>query len=139
MTPGQPDVVNQIPATGNPMEPQSGSYGQVADLDRLKQQLSVPGGPGAGASPTPPPPPGAPQGQGLTPPPGGVPEVLMAPTTQPGVPPSTPLGGAPPAVSAESGEQRRMEALVQLATSPGVSVATREMAKAVLNRMGVKL
>lgn len=137
---GMPDTVNQLPATGNPMEPQSGTYGTVADTERLKQQLSLPGGgptgPGGAAMKPTAPPPGIPQGTQITPPPGGVPDVLMAPTTRPDVPASTPLqnafAGAPAVVT---GAQRRLSILHALSTSEEVSEETREWAQLVLDKL----
>lgn len=134
MEPGQPDVVNQLPVTGNPMEPQSGTYGRVADTDRLKQQLDLPrGGPGGAAvKPTQPPPPGQPQGARITPPVGGVPDVLMKPTTRPDVPASTPLQGTepPPGPSV----QNHVAALQALLNSPTTSQTTKRWAETVLER-----
>lgn len=131
-------MVNQLPATGNPMEPTSGTYGEVADTERLKSQLNLPGGPdGAPVEPAPPPAPGAPQGQGIPPSPGGVPSVLMQPTSRPDVPASTPLEaqrltGSPSAVS---GAQRRLAILDALASSDEVSEETREWAQLVLDKL----
>lgn len=139
MEPGQPDVVEQLPVTGNPMEPTSGSYGRVAETDRLKQQLDLPGAPGPGGpgvQPTQGPPPGMPQGAQVPSAPGGVPDILMGPTQNPNTPPSTPLqapfAGAPGAVNAA---QRRLATLEALSQSDQVSDETREWAADVLQKL----
>lgn len=126
-------MVNQLPATGNPMEPQSGTYGRVADTDRLKQQLDLPGaGPGGAAVKPTPPPPGMPQGTQITPPPGGVPDVLMKPTSRPDVPASTPLQGTEPPPSQTV--QNHIAALEALLNSPTTSQTTKRWAETVLER-----
>lgn len=133
-----PDVVEQIPAGGNPMQPESGTYGAKASTDRLKQQLNLPGGE-TSSPPTKPTSmqPGQPQGQGVPASPSGVPDVLMRPTTQPDVPPSTPLSPAasqqfPGAVNAA---QRRVAGLQALVDSPNVSAELKEWAQVVLDKL----
>jgi hypothetical protein len=134
MEPGNPDVINQLPATGNPMEPQSGTYGNVADTERLKQQLDLPGtGPGnAAVKPTAPHPPGQPQGTQITSPSGGVPDVLLKPTNRPDVPASTPLQGTEPPPSQTV--QNHIAALQALISSPTTSQTTKSWAETVLAR-----
>lgn len=133
MDAGSPDTINQLP---NVMKPGSGSYGDVADLDRLKGQLDLPGtGSGSPSTqPAPAPPPGAPQGQGVPPQPKGIPDVLMGPTTAPDVPASTPLTMAP-TPTAVNGAQARLRALDALANNPMASEATREWAQVVLKKL----
>jgi len=133
MDPGSPDTINQAP---NVMKPASGTYGDVADLDRLKGQLDLPGTEsGSGPTqPAPAPPPGAPQGQGVPPSPTGVPSVLMGPTSSPDVPASTPLSLGP-TPTAVNGAQARLKALDALSNNPQASEATREWAKLVLKRL----
>lgn len=135
MEPGSPDVINQLPATGNPMRPTSGTYGEVADTERLKQQLDVPGaGPGgAEVRPNPAPPPGAPIGPSSQPS-TGVPDVLMGPTSMPDVPQSTPLRGAGPTATPAATVRSHIAALDALVASPTTSNATKEWAKLVLER-----
>ena len=132
MTPGQPDTVQQLPAgTGpNVMQPASGSYGDTADLNRLKGALDVPSGPGGPPTTAPTPPnPGVPTGQGMTPAPKGVPDSLMAPTSMPDTPQSTPLTNPATAPQAATAANRTISILSQLSTSAEVSVETREWAK----------
>jgi hypothetical protein len=132
--------VEQIPVTGNPMQPQSGTYGRVAETDRLKQALNLPGGsaPGSGGPAGPPPMTGQPPGGAAVgqPPPSGVPDVLLAPTSMPDVPQSTPL--ASPYVSSPTSvtaAQRRISVLQALSTSDTVSEETREWAATVLEKL----
>ncbi len=127
-------MIEQVPVTGNPMQPQSGTYGRIAETDRLKQALDLPGaGPGgAEIKPTQGPPPGMPQGAQIAPPAGGVPDVLMKPTSRPDVPPSTPLQpvGPPPSQSV----QNHIAALEALMSSPTTSQTTKRWAETVLAR-----
>lgn len=130
MEPGQPDVAEQLPASGNPMKPASGSYGDGASLDRLKASL-----PGAESSSAPSvrnlppvagPPPGATAPQGAQ----GLPAGLTRPTSMPDVPVSTPLMAPPqnPVAGAADARQQRLLLLDQIANSPSVSDETREWA-----------
>lgn len=139
MTPGQPDVLEQVPVTGNPMKPTSGTYGDVATTDRLKQDLQLPpssaGPPGVEGAP--PPMPGMPQGAKMPgSAPGVVPDVLMRPTQMPDVPASTPLGGVQPQVESPQGRDARIAALKSLSVSPRVASATQQWAKEVLRMYG---
>lgn len=137
MTPGQPDVMEQLPAGGNPMKPTSGTYGDVANLERLKGDLELPGTDGPSPSQRPAPPaPGAPGGAPVPPAtPGTVPSVLMAPTTQPDVPASTPLGGVAPTPVSMTGAQARLARLDMLSRDPSVSEETQQWAKDVLREL----
>lgn len=137
MEPGNPDVIEQVPVTGNPMKPTSGTYGDVANTERLKQSLNLPGGQGGPDVKPTAPSPGMPQGRGMPPSPGGVPDVLMAPTSMPDVPPSTPLNpGVPPgSPAAVTGAQRRLAILSALSQSDTVSDETREWAADVLEKL----
>lgn len=136
MEPGQPDVIEQVPATGNPMKPTSGSYGDVVETERLKQSLDLPGaGPGGAAvRPTPPPAPGQPQGAQVAPPTGGVPDVLMRPTSMPDVPPSTPLRPADQSARASQVQANHVSVLQALVASPTASDTTKRWAEALLER-----
>ena len=129
-------MIEQVPVTGNPMKPTSGTYGDVKKLNDLEAQLNVPGNAG-GMSQTPPPEPGVPQGMTPAPSaPGRVPDVLMGPSQMPDVPSSTPLGGpgmtAPSAVNAA---QKRLAILQALSQSPTVSEETREWVSDVLDKL----
>ena len=130
---------------GNINQPSSGTYGERANLDRLKSSLPEmkPAAPAAGGQPSPGPAPAGPPinpvpttGQPTATPPPGVPSVLMAPTDRPDVPVSSPLaaGAAPIAPGAPQidGTQRRLQILDMLAYSPQVSPETREWAKGVI-------
>lgn len=138
---GHPDVIEQVPAGGNPMEPTSGSYGDVVETERLKQQLATPGtsgtGPGGGPvqQPAPTPPGGPGGGPGPAPKPGTLPGALLAPTGQPDMPSSTPLNAGPPPMSQDSG-QNQVRLLTALSSSSEASPETREWAKAVLQAIG---
>lgn len=136
MEPGQPDVIEQVPATGNPMKPTSGSYGDVVETERLKQSLDLPGaGPGGAAvAPTPPPAPGQPQGAQVTPPTGGVPDALMRPTSMPDVPASTPLRPADQSARASQVRANHVSVLQALVASPTASDTTKRWAEALLER-----
>jgi hypothetical protein len=130
MEPSQPDVMEQLPAGGNPMQPQSGTYGEGAALDRLKAELPVgPAGQAVGPAPTPP---GMPQGPSPAGAPTGLPQALMRPTGRPDVPVSTPLATptAPPTAVVNAAQQR-LQILDLLAESPEVSEETRAFAKRV--------
>ena len=133
MEPGNPDVIDQVPAGGNVMKPASGTYGDVATTERMKGQLELPGSDTGQPStqPAPAAPPGAPNGQQVPQPQGGVPDVLMGPSTRPGTPVGSPLdqGATPTAVN---GAQARLRALDQLANNPNVSKATRDWAEHVM-------
>jgi hypothetical protein len=119
-------------------KPGSGTYGEKADLARLKQQLppmkpQQEGGGPAGPAVNPPTvglpgQPGRPSGG-----PAGVPAGILAPTSLPNVPLGTPLqqGGAPGGQS-QNAQEARIGLLQQLANSQDVSEETRDWAKAVL-------
>ena len=125
-------------------KPSSGTYGEKADLNRLKQALPDSGArPGAGpAGPSPMGGPGVgglagPEGRppGMTPPP-GVPGALMHPTDRPNQPLSTPrVGAGPPMGGASSAQEARLVVLQSLAESDTVSDATREWAANVLEML----
>lgn len=132
------DVTSQTPAGGNPMQPSSGTYGDVTELEKLKQDITPPGtmgGPGPQA--TPPPPPGMPQGTRLpaASAPGTVPDVLLGPTKQPDTPQFTPMTPTGPGPGAVSANQRRLAVLDALAQSQEVSDETREWAQLVLQKL----
>lgn len=130
--------LEKIPVDSKVNTPSSGTYGEKAANERLKQQLPTgdgPQGPGAGAglppmSDQPVRPqtrtPGA--GAGLPP---GVPGPLAAPTTRPDVPVSTPLGASPAAPPVLTAQQQRLRILDMLSESEQVSPTTREWARSV--------
>lgn len=122
----------------NPVnKPKGGTYGERADLDRLKQQLPqsqspAPAGP-AGAPPPPTPSPSS-GGRGApTPGPPGVPEALLAPTqsNQPVGSPLTPLPTNPVA-DAVGARQQRLAFYDQMANHPEVSQQTRDFYKMII-------
>lgn len=125
-------------------QPASGTYGESADLERLKASLPA-GSVGGPAAPAPKAPPistepvtqpqptpgGRPPG---SPPPPGLPSVLAAPTDRPEVPVSTPLAMpqmGTPAIA--DPRQARLAILDALVTNPGVSPETREWAQTVIH------
>lgn len=127
------DVTKQPMPGGGVNKPASGSYGDKANLDRLAQsfpKVDAPqsAGPG-GMAPMPTPP----SGGGVSSPPApGLPSGLLAPTTRPDVPVSTPLVSGPPpnpVLSASTSRQRNMAILDALVADPTVSEATREWAR----------
>ena len=139
----QPDVIEQLPSSGPAVnQPTSGSYGDVADLDRLKSQLNLPGtGAATPASGPAAPPPGMPPG----PPPGAmkpgrVPDILMSPTDRPDIPVSNPLNG-PAGMSpaaAVNAAQKRLQLLDFLATSDNVSPETQQWARMVRDALAAR-
>jgi hypothetical protein len=108
MNPGQPDVIDQLPAGGNPSEPQSGSYGDVVDLERLKSALP---------------------GQQPSEPAG----VRAGPTRQPDVPISTPLTQTAPIGGIPS--EQRIQLLEAWSRDPRMSQESRETIRGWLNRL----
>lgn len=128
--------INKMPlAGGNVNAPASGTYGEGAALERLKQSLPMAetGAAPSAADPTAPMP-TPPAGGMSTPPTGGLPSPLLAPTQRPDVPVSTPLG-APTAPMPATGRQQRMAILDALANSPDVSDETREWASMMVKRL----
>lgn len=138
-----PDLEKTPTSDTSVNEPESGTYGEKADLARLRQSLppmGPPGTEGTGAS-APAPTPG-PAGPGLNRPTGrpknapeGVPAPLLAPTQRPDVPLSQPLapGPAPMPPKAAAADQQRLSVLDALANHPEVSEETREWAALVLD------
>lgn len=126
-------------------KPASGTYGEKAELGRLKQQL-----PDSGARPQGGPPGAAPMGGpgsgglsqgepgrpgGPTAPP-GVPQALMHESERPNVPLNTPLQReGPPMAGAQSAQEARLVVLQALSESDEVSDATREWARGVLEML----
>lgn len=134
--------LEKLPTNNNVNKPESGTYGEKADLNRLQQSLpEMPTGGPAGAP--------APQlprsGQNLRPAPsdpitgsaplprtpGSVPPLLARPTDYPNRPVSTPLGGNPQAPTTMTAQQRRLQILDALSRSPDVSEETKEWASIV--------
>jgi hypothetical protein len=126
--------------------PASGTYGEKADLNRLKQSLP-PMGPGPGPQgpqgPEPLKPGSAPTVPGRmgrpTQAPAGVPGAIMHPTDRPDVPVGNPLSAPPQEASPYANDRSQREAritlLLQMAESPQVSAATREWAKIVIEQL----
>lgn len=141
-----PDTVEKTQyADTSVNKPASGTYGEKAQVERLRQALptapSAPGGPG-GPTPMQAPPggrplpnaPGRPSSSTMPP---NVPEVLAHRTERPNVPMSTPLMGPTQSnvASAESAKQARVAMLMALKDSPEVSETTREWAAALLQAL----
>ena len=127
--------------------PESGTYGEKADLARLRQALPPMGPPGSQGTGGAAPPAGAPPaglGPGLQRPTGrpaggptGVPSGVLAPTQRPGVPLSQPRDPGPPPMPprAAAADQQRLAILDALTTHPEVSEETREWATLVLEAL----
>jgi hypothetical protein len=131
-------TVDQRPMPGGGAnKPSSGTYGEKADTERLKQSLPSSGAPAPGGQPLPQmsPAPISPTQEyggrpvGPTAPP-GVPPAIMHPTARPDVPMSTPLAGdplnqqaLPPNDAHFEGRLRTIDTLIQ---SNRVSPQTRE-------------
>jgi hypothetical protein len=118
-----------LPGGGGVNQPSSGSYGEAASLDRLQKSLpkAQPVGPGAEAgAPVAPLPRTSPASAQS----GSLPPALLAPTSMPDTPQTTPLAvPAPnPMQEAQSWRQRNMALLDSLSQSPQTSPATREWA-----------
>jgi len=141
-----PGEIEKTPTqTHSVNKPASGTYGEGAELDRLKQQLpdsgARPGGGPPGAAPM-----GGPGSGGLssgvpgrpggpTAPP-GVPQALMHETERPNVSVGTPLQRqGPPLAGASSAQEARLVVLQALSESDQVSDATREWARTVLEML----
>lgn len=122
-------------------KPSSGTYGEKADISRLKAALPESGGP-SGAPPGEMSPvrqstslPGGPPGRPSAAP-AGVPTAVMHPSQRPGVPLNQPLAQpAPPLGGAQSAQQARIALLDALASDPTVSEETREWASTVLEML----
>ncbi len=125
------NTVEQSPTAGVSVnQPESGTFGEKADEQRLRDSLPpmAPGGgaPGLGPDPMPAPSPGVPAQPGGRPPnaPAGVPSALfgeepLAPAEQPNAPSANP-------------QAARISLLEQLVSSEEVSDTTREWARIVL-------
>lgn len=131
-------VVEQQPLPGgNTNTPASGVYGEKAALSRLEASLPSPApvGPGGqSGAPIAPLPNTSPARTGGT---GEVPGALLAPTTQPDVPQSSPLAMAAPSplAAAQTWRQRNLVALDALSQSPTVSPETREWAASTRDKL----
>ena len=117
-------------------EPEGGTYGEKAELNRLQAALPPMGGPttqGGGRSTPmlggPGPGGGGPLGRPKNAPP-GVPQSLLAPTQRPNVPLGSPMNRQAPAVPprAQAADQQRLMILDSLTTHPDVSSETKEWA-----------
>ena len=137
-------MANQVPdlektPTGDVAvnEPEGGTYGEQAELDRLKSSLPPMGGPGGQAGGRTAPSlggglasaGGAPIGRPQNAPP-GVPQALLGPTQRPNQPLGAPLGQQAPAMPprAQAADQQRLMILDSLTTHPDVSAETKEWA-----------
>ena len=119
--------------------PDSGTYGEKADLNRLKAAL-----PDMASAPSPT---GAQQGQASSAPPVSVspltagqpapPSPLMAPTMMPDIPVNTPLTDVPAPLDPSQlpPEQSRLMVLELLANNPKVSAETRNWAATYRDRL----
>lgn len=138
-------MANQVPdlektPTGDVAvnEPEGGTYGEKAELNRLQAALPPMGGPAAqgGGRAAPQLPGPSPAGGGGGPlgrpknAPAGVPQSLLSPTQRPNVPVGAPLGRqAPPTPPrAQAADQQRLMILDALTTHPDVSPETKEWA-----------
>lgn len=129
-----PDVIEQVPAGGGVNKPASGTYGEKAALDRLKQQLPQ-SQPAAQPAPVQPVPTGlGPSSSGAGP--AGLPRGLTAPTGMPDVPVSTPLQGPPPDPLGPDPDvrQRRLQYARLLATQ-GASPEIREWGQILVEKL----
>lgn len=125
-----PDVLEQLPAGGNPNAPESGTYGEDVSLERLKAALpGVDQGQPAAIEPT-----AASQPSPVAPGPPGLPSGISAPTAQPGVPTSTRLTESGPQAPG-SPEERILLVLDLLVQDKDRSAETRELAEAIRNRI----
>lgn len=123
-------------------QPASGTYGEQAELEKLKQSLPA-GAVGQPPAPTAAPPAplstdtiappstaaGRPPSGAAIPP--GISSAIFAPTQHPEVPGNTPLAPTPagPLAGAQTPAQGRLLILDMLANNPDVSPATREWAQ----------
>lgn len=130
-----PDI-SQLPQSPNASKPASGTYGDVATADKLKQAMGLgqrtPGPPAPNISPMPG---GAKPEQAGGP--FGLPASITAPTQQPDVPVSTPLAATPinPVQQAGDNMQKRLAFLDMLARNPDVSDTTREFAQTLIAKL----
>jgi hypothetical protein len=129
MEPGQPDVLEQVPAGGGMNKPASGTYGEDVSLERLKAALpeSDPEQP-EGIEPTP----LAGQGSPVPPPDGTLPSELFAPTRRPDTPVSTPLQELGPTAPGDR-EEELLQILELISRDPERTAASREWAQMVLD------
>lgn len=144
--PDVPDIGKVPTGPGNVNKPASGTYGEKTELANLKASLppmdpnAGPGGQKAQLPPIKPmvtPTPGNLGGRpaGASAPP-GVPAPIVAPTTRPEVPVTTPLSDSVAApVPDLDAAGRRLQILDLLANSPDVSESTREWASRVLKAL----
>ncbi len=122
-------------------KPESGTYGEKAEVERLRKELPSAGGPGAGPVQEAPPQrsqatPNKPvAGMPVQEPagPAGLPDVLTHPSRTPGQ--VTPRSSMVQPPQPESLSQARLALLDSLATSQEVSAETREWAQIVLGMM----
>jgi hypothetical protein len=129
-------TIEKTPTAGVSVnQPESGTYGEGADLTRLRQELPPMNREGFGSStggpsPMPQPSPALPGRPGGRPTrlPGGVPGVLLNG-------PPTPPPAAQPNAPASNPQAARITLLEQLTNAPDVSETTREWARLVLDAL----
>jgi len=123
----------QIGNGQNVNKPSSGTYGEKAANNRLKQSLpAAPGGPtGQPTAPATQPNLPVPPPQAQRPTPKGIlPDVLTAPTNRPDESVNTPFsGGAGAMQPPQTAQQLQLAILDTLRSAPGVSDRTREFAE----------
>lgn len=131
MNPGQPDVVEQLPAGGNPNAPASGTYGEEAAQQRLESALpNVNSEQSRQVSPAP----MTSEPSPVPPPAPGLPQAIFNPTTQPRTPISTPLNEFGP-MAPGTPEETVIQILDMLTRSPDVTETTKEIARLALDRI----
>lgn len=138
--PDTTDVTKMPTAGGGMNKPASGTYGEGAALERLRAAFPLGGGTGApgAAPPQAPPMPVPAAGGGVSTPPTGLPAGLLAPTSQPDVPASTPLAAGPPpnpVAQAQTSAQRNLAIATALLDDPRTSEATKEWAQSIINAL----
>ena len=127
-----PDISQLTPATGRVGAPASGTYGEQQALRDIESALPAPTPGPAGAQPAPSP--GGGGGLPLAPPSGALPRSIMAPTTRPSEPISTPL--AQPIPIGETPNAVLRQRVRAWATDPTVSDSQRSWAQHILYMLG---
>ena len=134
INPPMPNIVEQLPAGGNVSAPESGSYGEAVEIERLRRDLpdmTAPAAPQPASLPSVPPP-------ATERPSSGLPPGLIAPSRQPDIDVSTPLTQRSSPIL-ETSTQRNVAMLETLAASQTVSQETRQWAQLVLLQAKARL